>query len=84
MSTLKLDHIFCFCEPEGIREVKKCAEIGLTVTDKREHLGQGTANRCIMFNENYLELIFLNNINEAVSNQLRLEKRAYWKKTGSG
>ncbi|MGE5084702.1 MAG: hypothetical protein ACM3MG_00270 [Bacillota bacterium] len=52
---------------------------GGLVTDR--HLGQGTANRAIIFKENYLEFIFMDLLGDAKKNPLRLDKRAEWNNT---
>lgn len=81
MSLLTFDHIFCFCKPPATHEVGVTSKEGFTLTDQKGHSGQGTANRCIIFEENYLEFIFLNNLDDAVANPLRLDRRSNWKET---
>lgn len=83
MSNFTLDHIFCFCEPQVSGEIENAAKAGFTVNAGNRHQGQGTANRSIVFEENYLELIFLESLTDAQVNPLRLDKRAEWRKTGA-
>lgn len=83
MSNFTLDHIFCFCEPTLTDEVEAINKIGLTLHPGNRHPGQGTANRAVMFEENYLEFIFLDSLSDAKSNPLKLHKRADWRYTGS-
>lgn len=79
--SLELDHIFCFCEP-ALSEVKVLEDAGFILTSGRKHQGQGTANRSVLFQSNYLELIYLDSQDEARSNPVRLDLRANWKTTG--
>ncbi len=81
-SSLQLDHLFCCCSPE-LPEAKRLEECGFTLTAGRTHEGQGTANRCLLFTESYLELIYLSSRLEAESNPLQLHRRADWKTTGT-
>ena len=83
MSNFNLDHIFCFCEPQLVRESEIATEAGFTFNPVNRHLGQGTANRAIIFEENYLELIFIDSFVDAQKNPLRLDKRADWQKTAA-
>lgn len=83
MSNFNLDHIFCFCEPNLADEVKAVNKIGLTLHPGNKHPGQGTANRAVIFEENYLEFIFLESLADAKNNPLKLHKRADWRNTGS-
>ena len=83
MSNFTLDHIFCFCEPQLTCESENAAKAGFTINSGTRHQGQGTANRSIIFEENYLELIFLESVTDAQTNPLRLDKRADWRKTGA-
>lgn len=44
---------------------KAVNKIGLTLHPGNKHPGQGTANRAVIFEENYLEFIFLESLNDA-------------------
>lgn len=83
MSNFTLDHLFCFCDPQLSRETESAIKAGLTLNSGNRHPGQGTANRSIVFEENYLELIFMNLLIDAQKNPLRLDKRADWRQTGA-
>ena len=83
MSNLTLDHLFCFCEPQLSKETKNTTQAGFTLHPGNPHLGQGTANRAIIFKENYLEFIFMESPGDAKKNPLRLDKRADWSNTGA-
>jgi hypothetical protein len=82
MNSLELDHVFCFCDPD-LLETAILENHGFTITSGRSHQGQGTANRSVLFEKNYLELIFLSSEHEAKENPLRLDRRALWKQTGA-
>ncbi len=77
---LELDHVFCFCTSE-VPEAQLAMDIGFTVLPERTHQGQGTANRCIIFEENYLEFIYLSSKEDSQKNDLKLYQRADWKNT---
>lgn len=83
MSHYTLDHLFCFCEPQLIRETENTKNAEFTLYSGNHHQGQGTAMRAIMFEDNYLELIFLESQSDAENNPLRLDKRADWRNTGA-
>jgi hypothetical protein len=79
---LELDHIFCFCEPE-LAEVKLLENAGFVFNSGRIHSGQGTANRCLVFEQNYFELIYLHSEDDAKKNPLGLYARAKWKESNA-
>lgn len=83
MANFILDHIFCFCEPTLADEIINTDRAGFTLNSERRHPGQGTANRSIIFEENYLEFIFLESLHDASKNPLKLAQRANWHKTGA-
>lgn len=82
MSNLELDHIFVFCGPQ-LNEAQIASENGFRLSSGNQHPEQGTSNRCIFFNDDYLELIYLNSLEEAKINALRLDIRADWTATGA-
>lgn len=82
MTPLELDHVFCFCSPE-LLEVAALESHGFRVNAGRRHQAQGTANRAVMFRENYFEFLFLADEEEAKANPLQLHRRAHWQKTGA-
>ncbi len=79
---LEIDHVFCFVDPE-LKELEKLVKSGFKANISRVHQGQGTANRCVFFKKNYLELIYLTSIEEAKANPLKLHIRALWQETGA-
>lgn len=83
MTNFILDHLFCFCDPHLSSEIENATKAGLTIHPGNRHPGQGTANRAILFKENYLEFIFMDSSDDAQKNPLRLDKRANWSKTGA-
>jgi hypothetical protein len=79
---LELDHVFCFAVPdEGWLERARGA--GFVLDDGIEHQGQGTRNRRLWFDEQYLELVWISSRDDAVRNPLRLDRRADWRTTGA-
>jgi hypothetical protein len=79
---IEIDHIFCFVDPE-IKELEILEKKGFKANISRVHTDQGTANRCVFFKKNYLELIYLTSIEEAKANPLKLHIRALWQETGA-
>jgi hypothetical protein len=73
--SLRIDHVFCLVEP-GFPEEEKLRAAGFTVDFGREHAGQGTKNRLVMFDNACLELIWVSDQAEAERNVLRLDRRA--------
>ena len=63
-----------FCEPE-LPECEALAGAGYVVTAGRAPPGQGTANRCVFFGAQYLELIELASREDAAANPVRLDRR---------
>jgi hypothetical protein len=72
---LRVDHVFCFVEP-GFPDEEDLRAAGFTVDFGREHAGQGTRNRLVLFDNAYLELIWVSDPAEAERNVLRLDRRA--------
>ena len=79
---LEIDHVFCFVDPE-LKELEKLVKKGFKANISRVHQGQGTANRCVFFKRNYLELIYLTSIKEAKTNPMKLHIRALWQESGA-
>lgn len=59
-----LDHIFIITEP-GAAVAKELIEIGLIEGTSNTHPGQGTANRRFFLNGFTIELLYIDNANEA-------------------
>jgi hypothetical protein len=75
----ELDHFF-ICANLHAPEAAQLDALGLTNGPSAIHRGQGTANRCFVFNNAYLELIWVHDEAEASSpltEQIRLFER--WK-----
>ena len=62
----ELDHVFV-CTNLDAPEVTRLVSIGLTEGPSSVHHGQGTANRCFLFHNAYLELIWVHAHEEARS-----------------
>jgi hypothetical protein len=86
MVDLELDHVFCFVEPGGAESAARLAEGGLEPTFRRRHEGQGTANLCYVFDNAYLELLWVEDealLARATFRRTRLWDRARWKSDGN-
>ena len=79
---LVLDHIFV-CVQRDAEELARMRKLGFTSSFSRVHAGQGTANDLILFERNYLELLFVNDRAEAQSSLVRLDQRCDWRRTGA-
>ncbi len=80
---LELDHIFVCVEPEA-PEAEFIKGFGFQESNRRTHIGQGTANVCFLFHNAYLELLWLRDINEILSSVVRplgLWERCCWGET---
>ncbi len=78
---IELDHLFMFVEPNG-QELSRLMDAGLTVTYRREHVGQGTANACFCFDNLFLELLWVTSEEEVTSPAIlrtRLHERSRWR-----
>lgn len=63
---MEVDHIF-ICVQSGAPEAETLKKFGLTEGSSNKHPGQGTQNRRFFFKNSFIELIFLNNPEEASS-----------------
>jgi hypothetical protein len=79
---LVLDHAFVCVHP-GHADAKRMRELGFTSEFQRGHAGQGTANDLVLFDENYLELLYLADRDEAERSRVRLDRRCEWKSSGA-
>lgn len=78
--TVHLHHVFCFTPPEPP------AIPGLVESFRRAHPGQGTANRCHVFGDAYLELLWETDRGEITAPALArtgLAERARWRDNGA-
>lgn len=64
--SFELDHVFV-CTNLDAPEATQLVSLGLSEGPSRAHLGQGTANRCFLFQNAYLELIWVHSAEEARS-----------------
>lgn len=82
--SFELDHIF-ICTSVGAPEAQQLVDFGLTEGAPNRHPGQGTANRRFFFENAFLELVWVEDIEEAQSELVRptgLWKR--WSQRDSG
>ncbi len=82
---LELDHVFV-CVPNELEVTDILVEFGLNLSARRIHKGQGTANRCVYFNNAYLELLLHNDEKDLQSQSVQpvsLWERMHWRKTGA-
>ena len=79
-----LDHVFVATPDPGAEAL--ATEFGLAFTERRRHVGQGTANACALFENAYLELLFPAEAEELESEVVRplgLKERIEWERTGA-
>jgi len=72
---LELDHVFCFVEP-GFPAENEVRGAGFQMAFGREHPGQGTENRLLLFDDAYVEFLWIRDRDEARRNILRLDRRS--------
>lgn len=77
---LVLDHLFV-CVDADPHEAEELRRLGFTVEFQREHPGQGTRNHLLLFDEHYLELLWLADRFEAEHSAVRLDRRIDWRTT---
>lgn len=63
---LELHHFFILVEP-GAPEAKHLQALGLEQGDSRRHPGQGTSNKCFNFANGTLELLWIDDREEAIN-----------------
>ncbi len=82
--TFEIDHVFV-CADLDAPEAAQLVALGLTQGPSGVHQGQGTANRCFLFHNAYLELIWVHDDAEArspLTERIRLFER--WKCRADG
>jgi hypothetical protein len=82
---LELDHLFVLASP-GAPEAERLRALGLSEGSRNVHPGQGTANRRFFFENAMLELIWVENAEQARSSLVaptRLWERARWRESGA-
>lgn len=80
---MQLDHVFCFVSPEGL-EIAALEALGMRVSYRRAHPGQGTASACFVFENAFIELLWITAEAEARSSLIartQLWERSLWRKT---
>jgi Glyoxalase-like domain len=82
---LELDHIFVCVQPNAPEGIA-LSNFGLKEGRRRVHKGQGTENSCFFFQNAYLELLWLRDINEIQSSVVQptgLWQRCCWRETAA-
>lgn len=67
---MDIDHIFIFTADKG-KVADKLVEFGLVEGSNRVHVGQGTANRKFYFDNFFLEILWVHNENEIMSDLVK-------------
>ncbi|WP_370678080.1 VOC family protein [Pleomorphomonas sp. PLEO] len=90
MTEFELDHLFVFVDPAEIKPgggvFERLAALGLEPSFTRRHVGQGTANLCYAFDNAYLELLYVIDVDELAASPLGrsgFAERAAWRETGA-
>lgn len=81
---IELDHLF-ICSKVNAPEMDRLVNLGLTEGRSNTHPGQGTANRCIFFQNFMLELLWLRDEAEVSSPTVaptHLKERCNYQQTG--
>jgi len=79
---VELDHVFCMVNPDD-DWAARLAAAGWRLDAGMTHAGQGSRNRRLRWPGCYLELLWVHDHVEARQNQLRLDRRADWERTGA-
>ncbi len=77
----EFNHTFMFVDKD-FPEESLFRDSDLICTMEREHLGQGTSAKFIMFPDNYLEFIWMSNKDDAKKNLIPIQEKANWKTSG--
>lgn len=81
---IELDHLF-ICSQVNAPEIEQILDLGLVEGRSNMHPGQGTANRCIFFENFMLELLFAINeeeISSPIIKPTQLQERCNYHQTG--
>ena len=79
---LELDHAYCIVT-DPADAARRLEDEGWSLDAGRVHPGQGTRNRRLVWPEQYFELLWLVDAEEARANPLRLDRRGDWTSTGA-
>jgi Glyoxalase-like domain len=82
---MQLDHVFAFISPDS-SAITDLEAKGLAVSYRRAHVGQGTANACFVFDNAFLELLWLTDAQDAQSALIartKLWERSQWHNQGT-
>ncbi len=81
----QIDHVFVLTAGHELA-VEGLQRAGFAVAPRRGHPGQGTANRCVHLENGYVELLWVDRRDEAVSPLTRptgLDERSRWTETAA-
>jgi Glyoxalase-like domain len=82
VTVLELDHVFCMVTDPG-HAARRLEDDGWVLDAGQAHRGQGTRNRRLEWREQFFELLWVTDADEARANPLRLDRRADWTTTGA-
>lgn len=83
-SPYAIDHVFMLVEPRGAREMAALAAGGLTKSWSRQHVGMGSANIFVCFDNAFLELVWIENAAEATASPVGKRLVERWTKRDRG
>jgi Glyoxalase-like domain len=82
---MEIDHVFVLIDSLG-PEIGYLRSMGLTETYRRQHTGQGTQNICYCFENMFLELLWIDDVNSVCSESIAragIYERSQWKTAGT-
>src|SRR4051794_8737982 len=79
---LALDHVFCMVSPDDTWAAEFEAA-GWVLDAGSSHPGQGTRNRRLLWRDQFLELLWVEDEDAARRNPLRLDRRGRWRTSGA-
>jgi hypothetical protein len=81
---VEIDHVFVFVSPGGTAEAEALAEVGFLVDPAvAKHAGVGTASRHVLFENAYLELIWLDEEVPVAGDNSGFQRAASWRESGA-
>ncbi|MCZ8195699.1 MAG: VOC family protein, partial [Aquidulcibacter sp.] len=75
---MQLDHVFIFVDQKA-SAILDLVSKGLAVSYRRDHVGQGTANACFVFDNAFLELLYLTS--ETDARLAPIERTKLWERS---